>query len=45
MTGVEIDGSRVKALSVGATEYFTKSGGFGRMFQTIDTILRGQPEA
>jgi len=39
MTGVEINGSRVKALSVGATEYFTKSGGFGKMFETIEAIL------
>jgi PAS domain S-box-containing protein len=45
MTGVEIDGSRVKALSVGATEYFTKSGSFGKMFQTIDSILGGHSEA
>jgi PAS domain S-box-containing protein len=45
MTGVEIDGSRVKALSVGATDYFTKSGGFGKMFQTIDSILSGHLEA
>jgi PAS domain S-box-containing protein len=45
MTGVEIDGSRVKALSVGAADYFTKSGGFGKMFQTIDSILGGKPEA
>jgi CheY-like chemotaxis protein len=43
MTGVEIDGSRVKALSVGATEYFTKSGGFSKMFETIEIIL-GRPE-
>jgi len=45
MTGVEIDGSRVKALSVGAADYFTKSGGFGKMFQTIDSILSGKAEA
>jgi DNA-binding response OmpR family regulator len=44
MTGVDIDGSRVKALSVGATDYFSKSGGFGKMFETIETIL-GRPEA
>jgi len=43
MTGVDIDGSRVKALSVGATDYFTKSGGFGKMFETIEIIL-GRPE-
>jgi len=29
---------------VGATEYFTKSGGFGKMFETIEIIL-GRPEA
>jgi CheY-like chemotaxis protein len=45
MTGVEIDGSRVKALSVGATDYFTKSGGFSKMFETIDSILKGHSEA
>jgi CheY-like chemotaxis protein len=45
MTGVEIDGSRVKALSVGATDYFTKSGDFSKMFQTIEAILSGKPEA
>jgi PAS domain S-box-containing protein len=45
LTGVEIDGSRVKALSVGATEFFTKSGGFGKMFETIDSILGSHSEA
>jgi len=44
MTGVEIDGSRVKALSVGATDYFTKSGGFDQMFETIENILSGNNE-
>jgi PAS domain S-box-containing protein len=44
MTGVEIDGSRVQALSVGATDYFTKSGGFGKMFETIENILSGNKE-
>jgi len=44
MTGVEIDGSRVKALSVGATDYFTKSGGFSKMFETIESILGGNSE-
>jgi len=39
MTGVDIDGSRVKALSVGANEYFTKSGGFDKIFKTIESIL------
>jgi len=45
MTGVDIDGSRVKALSVGATDYFNKSGGFDQMFETIESILGGTPEA
>ena len=39
MTGVEIDGGRVRALSVGATEYLTKSGGFDKLFETIENIL------
>ena len=43
MDGIEIDGGRVKALSVGATEYFTKSGGLGKLFETIDNILSGRP--
>jgi CheY-like chemotaxis protein len=45
MTGVDIDGSRVKALSVGATDYFTKSGDFSKMFQAIEAILSEKPEA
>jgi CheY-like chemotaxis protein len=45
MTGFEIDGSRVKALSVGATDCFSKSGGFCKMFETIDSILGQKPEA
>jgi PAS domain S-box-containing protein len=39
MTGIDIDGGRVKALSVGATEYLTKSGGFNKMFKAIENIL------
>jgi CheY-like chemotaxis protein len=39
MTGIDIDGGRVKALSVGATEYLTKSGGFDKMFKAIENIL------
>jgi len=42
MTGVDIDGGRVRALSVGATEYLTKSGGFDKMFETIESILYSQ---
>jgi len=39
MTGVEIDGGRVKALSVGATEFLTKSSGFDKILKTIEGIL------
>jgi PAS domain S-box-containing protein len=39
MTGIEIDGGRVKALSVGATEYVTKASGFTKLYETIDHIL------
>ncbi len=39
MTGIEIDGGRVKALSVGAAEYITKSGNFNKLYETIDNIL------
>ena len=39
MTGIEIDGGRVKALSVGATEYVKKSNDFGKIYEMIDNIL------
>ena len=39
MTGIEIDGGRVKALSVGAADYITKSGDFNKLYETIDHIL------
>jgi len=39
MTGIEIDGGRVKALSLGATDYVTKSSGFNKLFETIENIL------
>ena len=39
MTGIEIDGGRVKALSVGATEYVPKSSGFSKLYETIENIL------
>ena len=45
MTGVEIDGVRVKALSVGAADCFTKSGDYCQMFSTIDTILGQRQKA
>ena len=39
MTGIEIDGGRVKALSVGAAEYITKSSNFNKLYEAIDSIL------
>ena len=42
LTGVEIDGGRVKALSLGATEYVTKSGGLSKLFEDIEGILGGK---
>jgi DNA-binding NarL/FixJ family response regulator len=42
MTGIEIDGGRVKALSTGAEEYFTKSDGVDRLLQAVERILSGK---
>jgi PAS domain S-box-containing protein len=39
MTGVEIDGGKVKSLSVGAAEYLTKSSDFDKLLKTIEGIL------
>jgi PAS domain S-box-containing protein len=39
MTGIEIDGGRNQALSIGATDYVTKSSGFKKLYETIDHIL------
>ncbi|MFC2059232.1 PAS domain S-box protein [Chloroflexota bacterium] len=39
LTGVEIDGGRVKALSLGATEYVTKSGGLSKLFEVIENTI------
>jgi PAS domain S-box-containing protein len=38
MTGIEIDGGRVKALSIGADEYVPKTEGFKRLFEVIEKI-------
>ncbi len=38
MTGIEIDGGRVKALSTGATEYIRKSEGFSRLFEVMENL-------
>jgi DNA-binding response OmpR family regulator len=45
MTGIEIDGGRVKALSTGASEYITKSGGFNKLYEAIDNILGSKVSA
>jgi PAS domain S-box-containing protein len=42
MTGVENVGGKVKALSVGATEYLKKSSGFDELLKTIESILYGK---
>jgi len=39
MTGIEIDGDRVKAMSVGATEYVKKSTGMSKLYEAIDNTL------
>jgi len=39
MTGVENVGGKVKALSVGATDYLQKSSGFDELLKTIEGIL------
>ena len=39
MTGMEIDGGRVNAVSLGASEYIQKSEGFNRLFTAIEKIL------
>ena len=42
MTGIEIDGGRVKALSIGATDYILKSGDFNKLYETVDNILMNE---
>jgi CheY-like chemotaxis protein len=42
MTGVENVGGKVKALSVGATDYLQKSSGFDELLKTIEGILYGK---
>jgi len=39
MTGLEIDGARVRALSAGAREFFSKSGEISHLYDTIVRIL------
>jgi PAS domain S-box-containing protein len=42
VTGIDIAGGKVKALSVGATDYVPKSGDFNRMYEAIENILAGK---
>ncbi len=39
MTGIEIDDGRVKALSIGAEDYFKKSGSIDQLIQAVERIL------
>ena len=39
VTGVDIDGGKVKALSIGAADYFNKSEDLSKLFETIERIL------
>jgi PAS domain S-box-containing protein len=41
VTGVDIDGGKVKALSIGAADYFNKSEDLSKLFDTIERILTG----
>jgi PAS domain S-box-containing protein len=41
LTGVEIDGGRVKALSIGASDYVKKSEGFNKLFEAVERIAGG----
>ncbi len=39
MTGVENVGSKIKAISVGATEFHHKSNGFDELLKTVESII------
>jgi PAS domain S-box-containing protein len=39
LTGVEIDGGRVRALSLGADDYVTKSDGLDALFENIEAYI------
>ena len=39
VTGVDIDGGKIKALSIGAADYFNKSEDLSKLFETIERIL------
>jgi CheY-like chemotaxis protein len=40
LTGVEIDGGRIKALSIGAADYFNKSEGFNKLFEAVERMIK-----
>ena len=42
MTGIEIDGEQVNALTNGAAAYFNKTKGFNRLFEAIEIIVNGK---
>jgi len=42
MTGVENVGSKIKAISVGATEFHHKSNGFDELLKTVESIIYGK---
>jgi len=42
LTNIEIDGGRVKPLSLGATKYLTKSDGLSKLFGEIENIPGSQ---
>lgn len=42
LTGLEMEGAKVKALSLGATGYVVKSGGLGELFETIAGVLNNR---
>jgi PAS domain S-box-containing protein len=42
VTGVDIDGGKIKALSIGAADYFNKSEDLSKLFETIERILTGE---
>lgn len=42
LTGLEVEGAKVKALSLGATGYVVKSGGLGELLETIAGVINNR---
>ena len=40
LSGFEIDGAKVRALSLGAAEFVSKAEGLARLYEEIESILR-----